>query len=152
MPPIPRTVPPPTAPATTTSLRVPQIRVLQALATLPPGLGMTRARLSEVTGNRTGVMVGRAVGYSNPAKRTAFEQTADGGGSPGKPCPSLLTLGYVKERPLDLDGLIETHVILTDAGRQALEALGDIVLPQMGDSYAGEDGLRKKRPSKSQPG
>lgn len=129
--------PPPAKPAV--KLRVPQIRVLQVLVGMVGGL--TRAKLSEVIGNRTGVVVGRSVGYSDPVKRAAFEQTKDGGGAPGKPCPSLLTLGYVSERTLDIDGVSETYVSATDAGAEALAALGDIKLAPMGqrDSYATAD-------------
>lgn len=116
------------------NLRVPQLRVLQVLATLAPGLGMTRARLSDVIGNKTGVVAGRAVGYSDPTKRSAFEQTKDGGGSPGKPCPSLLTLGLVTETVLLLDGGIEeVHVQITDSGRQVLADLGNVKLPPLRD-------------------
>lgn len=127
---------PPIPVKTAVKLRVPQIRVLQVLAELDPGLGMTRARLSDICGNRTGVVVGRAIGYSDPVKRAAFEQTKDGGGRPGKPCPSLLTLDYVKEFVLDLDGITEVHIAITSQGRQALKAIGDIQLPEIHDSYA----------------
>lgn len=122
--------------ATTTvvKLRVPQIRVLQALAQLTAG-GLTRATLSEIIGNKTGVVVGRAVGYSDPAKRTAFEQTKDGGGSPGNPCPSLLTLGLVEEKEVDKDGLAVAVVSITELGRQTLSSLGTIDLPPIRDSY-----------------
>lgn len=118
-------------------LRVPQVRVLQLLTKLVPGSGMTRATLSNHLGNKTGVVVGRAVGYSDPALRATFEQTKDGGGSPGNPCPSLLTLGLVRERKLWIDGLVEVHVVITDLGRQVMDQLGDVKLPAIRDSYAG---------------
>ena len=45
--------------------------------------------------------------------RLAFENSKDGGFR-----PSLLTLGYVEEEALDVDGLIETVVKLTKKGRE----------------------------------
>ena len=104
------------------SLPTPQIRVMQVLARAKGPL--TRAKISDRIGYQTGVVAGRAIGYSDPDKRAAFEQTKDGGGSPGNPCPSLLTLGYVREHALDIDGLVETGVELTPKGRQAYHDLG----------------------------
>ena len=113
-------------------LRLPQVRVLQVLASVARGT-LTRTKISERCGNKTNVVVGRAIGYSDPEKRTAFEQTKDGGGRPGKPCPSLLTLGYVREVEVDVDGVTETGVVITPSGRKALEALGQVDLPPMKD-------------------
>lgn len=101
----------------------PQQRVLEALFNANGPL--TRTVLSAICGNKTQVMVGRAVGYSDPIKRAAFEQTKDGGGSPGNPCPSLLTLGYVEEIALDIDGLIEVAVKLTASGRLIAQQIVD---------------------------
>ena len=112
-------------------LRLPQVRVLQVLAAAKGPL--TRSKVSSRCGNKTDVVVGRAVGYSDPTKRSAFEQTKDGGGEPGKPCPSLLTLGYVTEVEVDLDGVSETGLLITDKGRRALKALGELQLPPVHD-------------------
>ncbi len=104
-------------------LRVPQIRVLQVLVANPHA--MTRGEISEQTGNKTDVMVGRAIGYSDPVKRAAFEQTKDGGFT-----ASLLTLKYVTEHRLEIEeGVFETRYNVTPAGRKALANLGDIELP-----------------------
>lgn len=112
-------------------LRVPQIRVLQVLTKSKGPL--SRSAISVKCGNKTTVVVGRAVGYSDPARRATFEQTKDGGGSPGSPCPSLLTLGYVKERELDVEGVSETVLELTPKGAKAFQALGKVVLPPLRD-------------------
>lgn len=102
-------------------LRIPQMRVLQVLFQARGPL--SRVEISKRCGNKTTVVVGRAIGYSDPDKRTVFEQTTDGGGSPGNPCPSLLTLGYVTEAELDVDGVKETAVSLTPTGRVAASRL-----------------------------
>lgn len=107
-------------------LTLPHIRVLHALAN--SGGPLTRGRLSSKIGNKTNVVVGRAVGYSDPEKRARFEQTKDGGFT-----ASLLTRGYVEETELDIDGLIEMAVAITEEGRQALEELGDLDLPPLRD-------------------
>lgn len=111
-------------------LPIPQIRVLLAL--LGADGPLTRADLSELIGNKTNVVAGRAVGYSDPVKRLAFEQTKDGGGSPGKPFPSLLSAGYVREEVLVGD-ITETVIHLTKEGRSIAEQLQDIELPPLRD-------------------
>lgn len=109
-------------------LSIPQVRVLQVLYRSRGPL--TRAKISEWIGNKTQVVVGRAVGYSDPAKRQTFEQTIDGGYR-----PSLLTLEYVEEDELDIDGLIEVVVRLTPKGRAAFEALGHVELPPLRNTH-----------------
>jgi len=105
-------------------LSIPQLRVLRILeASRGP---INRARISAKCGNATHVVVGRAVGYSDPAKRASFEQTPDGGFR-----PSLLTLGYVEEIPLDIDGVTEIVLSLTKRGREALERTREIQLPPL---------------------
>lgn len=111
---------------------VPQIRVLQVLARAKGPL--SRLKLSDKIGNKTQVVVGRAIGYSDPVKRAAFEQTKDGGGSLGAPSPSLLTREYVREVSIEVeDGINELCIIITSEGREALESLGDIQLPPLRD-------------------
>lgn len=107
-------------------LSLPQLRVLDCLYRSKGPL--SRGRMSERIGNKTVVVVGRAVGYSDPERRAAFENTKDGGFR-----PSLLTLGYVEEVQLDIDGLIETVVSLTKKGREAFKALGPVELPPLKD-------------------
>lgn len=110
-------------------LSTPQLRVLRVLGAAKGPL--SRSEISRRCGNKTVVVVGRAVGYSDPAKRLQFEQTKDGGGTPGQPYPSLLTLVYVVEKELDVDGLKETVLELTLAGREALEEAKTIELPPL---------------------
>lgn len=117
--------------ASKTGLRIPQIRVMQVLAAVAGAL--SRGEISKRCGNKTSVVVGRAIGYSDAEKRASFEQTPDGGGSPGNPCPSLLTLGYVVEDEIEVDGVKETVVELTEAGRKAYADLGEVDLPPLRD-------------------
>lgn len=107
-------------------LPLPQIRILHALSESKGPL--TRARLSARIGNKTAVVAGRAVGYSDPAKRAAFEQTKDGGFT-----QSLLSRGYVEEVTLDIDGLQEVAIALTKRGRKAFAELGEVDLPPLRD-------------------
>lgn len=109
-----------------TVLPVPQIRVLRALVGTTGG--MSRAALSIKIGNKTNTVVGRAVGYSDPEKRAAFENSKDGGFT-----ESLLTRGLVAEVPLDLDGVTEVVIVLTQEGRKMAEELKDLELPALRD-------------------
>jgi hypothetical protein len=65
--------------------------------------------------NREPKDVGEAVGYSDPEKRAAFERSKAGGGQ-----PSLLTLGYVREVPVEFDSFRELGLLITPAGIEAL--------------------------------
>lgn len=109
-------------------LSLPQVRVLQCLAKAKGPL--TRVKITERIGNKTGVVTGRAIGYSDPEKRKAFEQSKDGGFR-----PSLLSLGYVKEYELKIpeDGINETVVELTKSGKAAFAKLGRLKLPPLRD-------------------
>lgn len=107
-------------------LPLPQIRVLLAL--LEANGPLTRRSLSAKIGNKTPVVVGRAVGYSHPEKRAAFENSKDGGYT-----DSLLTRGYVVEEMLDIDGINEVVIILTEMGRGMAEGLKDMDLPPLRD-------------------
>lgn len=104
---------------------IPQIRVLQALAAVGRG-SLSKTELSEHLGLATTVVVGRAIGFSDPEKRRALEQTAEGGH-----CPSLLTLGYVRQLHIEEDGALLTTYQITAAGRAALKDLGPIDLPPL---------------------
>lgn len=111
-------------------LSVPQIRVMLALAKAHGPL--TRTKLSNRIGNKTTVVVGRALGYDDPEKRTRFENTKDGGHR-----PSLQTLGYVKLLVLDIDGLLENAYELTDTGAAMIPELKLLQLPrELRDSHA----------------
>lgn len=116
-------------------LTLPQIRVLQVLVRAKKrnkGL-LTRSKISEVIGNKTTVVVGRAIGYSDAQKRKKFEQTKDGGGAPGKPRPSLLTLGYVREIDINEVDLVETAVEVTAKGERAFAKYAGAKLPPLRD-------------------
>lgn len=97
---------------------LPQIRVLCVLAKAEGPL--TKAKISSLIGNKTNVLAARAVGYSDPVKRAAFENSKDGGFR-----PSLLTLGYVAEISLDIDGVEEIAYELTDSGKAIYKKLKD---------------------------
>jgi hypothetical protein len=57
-----------------------------------------------------------AIGYSDAKKRAAFEKTKDGGFR-----PSLITLKYIREVELDIDGAKERGLLITPLGREALK-------------------------------
>ena len=109
-------------------LTIPQIRVLRALAASTGPL--TRMKLTTRIGFETDAAAGRAVGYSDPLKRARFEHSRYGGFR-----KSLLSLGYVRELTLDIDGLKEVVVELTPAGRLALVRHKDLKLPPIRSSY-----------------
>lgn len=113
------------------SLSLGKKRVLQVLAAARGPL--TRAKIQSKLGVSS-TYVAKSVGLSDPEKREAFEQTKDAGGKPGEPCPSLLTLGYVREFELVIleDGINELTVEITQEGRKAFEALGGASLPPLG--------------------
>lgn len=107
-------------------LSLPQVRVLQALSNAKGPL--TRGKLSDRIGNKTDVVVGRAVGYDDPTKRAAFEQSKDGGFR-----KSLQTLGYVKRDEIQVEDGMPREIVyeLTPEGAAALEALGELDLPPL---------------------
>lgn len=107
-------------------LRLPQIRVLNVLA--KKGSALSRSKISQLCGNKTTVVVGRAVGYSDPVKRKAFESTKDGGFT-----KSLLSLGYVREIELDIDGAKETAIEITASGKKAFDKAGVTKMPALRD-------------------
>lgn len=96
-------------------LRVPHLRVLRVLYKSAGPL--CRRIISQRTGNATEVMVGRAIGYSDPKKRASFLLTKDGI-TAGL---SLLDRGFVQEIEIDIDGLKELGVEITELGRLAYE-------------------------------
>src|SRR5262249_14290433 len=97
-------------------LRKPQIRVLQLLNRRTVG-ALTRSKIATRL-HLSQVRVGKIVGRRDPKKRTAFEQTRDGGFR-----PSLLTLGLVRQVRLDIDGVTEIAIEITTQGRQALAGM-----------------------------
>lgn len=113
-------------------LSLPQVRVLRALAAASGPL--TRMKLTTRIGFETDSAAGRAVGYSDPIKRAKFERSQYGGYR-----KSLLSLGYVRELTLDIDGLKEVVVELTPAGRLALVRHKDVKLPPIRSSYRKAD-------------
>lgn len=101
-------------------MSTPQVRVLRCLAECPGW--MSKPKLCQKL-NNSSTLVGKTIGYSDPVNRAAFEQTKDGGGKPGKPFPSLLTLGYVEETVIDVEGVKETCYQCSANGRAALAEL-----------------------------
>lgn len=97
-------------------LRIPQVRVLRALA---GGALLSRPRLGE------------AAGYT--AISGTITRALNGlreGSSSGPAHPGLLALGYVAEVRLELDGgVTETAYRITPAGRDALAAADADVPP-----------------------
>lgn len=112
-------------------LSIPQIRVLQVLASVRPGGGITRTRISERAGT-TAVLVGKAVGKTDPIKRAEFENTKDGGFR-----KSLLSLGYVVETLITVEGLEELIISITPSGREMFSTVEEIArtLPPPRNSY-----------------
>jgi hypothetical protein len=97
-------------------LRLPQLRVLQVLAEAKGPI--TRARIASRMGYQWPTSVNDAIGSSDPQYRArgvriAGEKTV----SIGTP---LLDLGCVSEVEVDVDGIKELGVLITDVGRQAL--------------------------------
>ncbi len=114
-------IPPPANRTFLNAITIPQLRVLRALA--PCRGPISRNEVSRRAGVST-VCIGRAIGYSDPEKRNKLEQSKDGGYR-----PSLLTLLFVTEKELDIDGVKETVLEITDLGRKAVEAQSAVVLP-----------------------
>lgn len=94
---------------------------LRVLTLMSNGAWYTRAKLAKKLDAHFQI-VAKSVGYRDAEQRYAFERTAGGGGRPDRPNPSLLTLEYVVETTLDVDGLKEDAVRITEKGRLALEA------------------------------
>lgn len=113
-------------------MNTPQIRVLRTLAAAYGPL--SRSKIARKVGTEAEHSVRWAIGYSDPVKRAKFEQTKDGGYR-----KSLLSLGYVRELTLDIDGLKEVVVELTPAGRLALVRHKDVKLPPIRSSYRKAD-------------
>lgn len=112
---------------------IPQIRVMQALANAKGPL--TRVKIAEKIGAKSTVLVGRAIGYLDDAARAEFEQTKIAGGSPGNPCLSLLSRGFLEVIDLSApeDGINESVYRLSPLGEEAYRELGDIDLPPLRD-------------------
>lgn len=98
-------------------LTIPQIRVLVVLASSRGPL--SRGRIAEEAGINT-TLTAWCLGRIDPQTRVAFENTKDGGYR-----KSLLSLGYVDQVMMDLDGTKELGTFITPAGREALKRLGD---------------------------
>jgi hypothetical protein len=116
-------------------MRVPQMRVLKIL-------GEARGPLSkQEIASRIGcsfVSVVYAIGYSDKESREKFERDKSGGGTPANPNYSLLSLGMVEERTLDLDGIKETVIGLTPKGRNEYERIKNITLHKLKSLTSGE--------------
>lgn len=107
-----------------------QIHILRVLRDARGPL--SRAKIAERTGLNVGI-VGWRVGGIDPEKRAKFEQSPNGGFR-----PSLITLGYVEEIIVDIDGLKERCVALTDTGRKATEDTDYVILPERSEDDESE--------------
>lgn len=91
-----------------------QVRILQVLAARG---WLTSAKISTLArthrSNQTRVW---GIGYSDPEKRRVAEEKSG--------IPSLLTLGFVEESVLDVDGLQECCYSITRAGREWMKQNG----------------------------
>jgi len=108
---------PPVRTVTKHVLRKQQAPILAALR--EAGQPLSRQALAEAMGYKTSGYIERWIGSSDPTKRAQLEETSLCGGSPGSPCPSLLTLGYVREEKLVGD-TTETILHLTRDGAAVL--------------------------------
>ncbi len=107
------------APRRKDGLTTPQIRVLRALN--KAGKPLNRPALMKAVGCAALRYILVACGLSDPDQRAKYEQRKDWGGSPGNPRKSLITLGYVKEIDIDVDGKKERAYQLLAAGKKAAE-------------------------------
>ncbi len=90
-------------------LTIPQLRVLEVL--YQSGGVLSRGKIASRV-DKAETYVGRVIGYSDPEKRARFRETPLGK-SVGTP---LLDQGYVQEIVLDIDGLSEIAIRITDDG------------------------------------
>lgn len=110
-------------------LSLPQKRVLKILYDSHGPI--TRARVAVRLGTGNQVYVGKAVGFSDPQRRYEFERSKEGGGRPEFPNLSLLSLGYIVEVDVNVDGISETGLLITDEGKAAFESLPPDAIPPM---------------------
>ncbi len=91
-------------------LRLPQVRILKALA---GGKRLTRAQIIEkITQNGKATAIGDALGCKDPDLRKKRDASVG--------YKSLLSLGYVRQVEQDHDGHMETVHEITAAGTKAL--------------------------------
>lgn len=101
-----------TKPATDGGLRKPQLKILAALAGAKVKKPVARKDVAALAGvDNAGCT--EWIGSTDPAKRAAND---------AKHFPSLLTLGFVSEHPVDVEGKNATAYAITEAGRKALKA------------------------------
>lgn len=90
-------------------LRKPQAAILGVLAKAKGP--MTRQAISDRAGYSSSVGVYAEIGWPDAKKRAKAD----------KAHPCLITLGWVREHDLDVDGRKELGIEITAAGRKALE-------------------------------
>ncbi len=95
------------------TLSVPQVRILLELEEIDPLGGISRQRISDRIGYVSSVPVYQEVGWVDLSKRTAWEKKVH------RKC--LLSLGYVREVTIDIEGRTERIIQITDEGRTVLE-------------------------------
>ena len=112
------------------ALTTPQIRVLKVLY---ESRGVLRKnQIAERIGAIAAIVTGWAIGYANPVKREAFKLTKDG----QRTGVCLLDRGYVEKVSVNVDGLKENGYSITEKGIKAYEALGEVKLGPLKDSWA----------------
>lgn len=118
-------------------LRIPQIRVLQLLYNVGKLGGLSRTEIAKRLGT-SGTLVGKTIGYTDSIKRAAFKLTKDGiaAGTP------LLELEYIVEKIIDVEGAMETLLMITEKGVNAYDNLSveDKRLPPTIDGWAKKKG------------
>ncbi len=97
------------------NLSVPQVRILLELEEIDPLGGISRQRISDRIGYASSVPVYQEIGWVDLAKRAAWEIKVQ------RKC--LLSLGYVRELVIDIEGRTERILQLTEEGRTELQKI-----------------------------
>lgn len=111
--------PPPIQKPIPVKLRKAQVRILKALVkeTGPVRKSVICDRVADEfpTAAKFQEWMADPIGAANPENRPAAEERAG--------YPSLLTLGFIKTKQLDIDGVLERVYEITDQGRAIVSAL-----------------------------
>lgn len=94
------------------NLSVPQVRILLELEEIDPLGGISRQRISDRIGYVSSVPVYQEVGWVDLSKRAVWEAKVQ------RKC--LLSLAYVRELTIDIEGKTERIIQITDEGREVL--------------------------------
>lgn len=97
------------------SLSVPQVRILLELEEIDSLGGISRQRISDRIGYASSVPVYQEIGWVDLAKRVAWETKTQ------RKC--LLSLKYVCEVTIDIEGKAERIIQITEEGRAELKKI-----------------------------